>query len=64
MKAWGIQKITFVDNSKVSYSNPVRQPLYTHSDAVNAKMKSETAAKALKEIYPSIVHIKIYTSYI
>ena len=26
---WGVRKITFVDNAKVSYSNPVRQPLFT-----------------------------------
>lgn len=25
---WGVKNITFVDNSKVSYSNPVRQSLY------------------------------------
>eukprot|EP00565_Helicotheca_tamesis_P007706 CAMPEP_0185735580 /NCGR_PEP_ID=MMETSP1171-20130828/25680_1 /TAXON_ID=374046 /ORGANISM="Helicotheca tamensis, Strain CCMP826" /LENGTH=69 /DNA_ID=CAMNT_0028405943 /DNA_START=41 /DNA_END=247 /DNA_ORIENTATION=- len=26
--AWGIKNITFVDNGKVSYSNPVRQSLF------------------------------------
>ena len=26
--AWGIKNITFIDYSKVSYSNPVRQTLY------------------------------------
>ena len=31
---WGIQNITFVDNSKVSYSNPVRQSLYEFEDTI------------------------------
>lgn len=32
--AWGIKNITFVDYSKVSYSNPVRQTLYEFEDTV------------------------------
>ncbi len=31
---WGIKDITFIDNSKVSYSNPVRQSLYEFEDTV------------------------------
>lgn len=30
--AWGIKNVTFVDYSKVSYSNPVRQTLYDFED--------------------------------
>jgi len=40
----------------VSYSNPVRQNLYTHSDAINGKKKAIVAAKKLKEIHPQIVN--------
>lgn len=47
--------VTFVDNSKVSYSNPVRQSLYEFSDCVsNGKSKAVAAAEALKRIYPKI----------
>ncbi|THX41474.1 E1-like protein-activating [Aureobasidium pullulans] len=52
---WGVRKITFVDNAKVSYSNPVRQPLFTFDDCLNGgSPKAETAAQALKKIYPSL----------
>lgn len=52
---WGVRKITFVDNGKVSYSNPVRQPLYTFADCQNGGApKAEQAAKALKTIYPGV----------
>jgi ubiquitin-like modifier-activating enzyme ATG7 len=27
---WGVRHVSFVDNGKVSYSNPVRQPLFTY----------------------------------
>lgn len=52
LMAWGTRKITFVDSGKVSYSNPVRQPLYEFSDF--DKSKAEAAANALKNIFPSI----------
>lgn len=55
MEAWGIKIITFVDGSKVSYSNPVRQPLYSHADAKNGLSKVEAAISSLRSIYPSIV---------
>ena len=29
---WGVRTITLVDNGKVSYSNPVRQSLFTFTD--------------------------------
>ena len=32
---WGVRNITFVDNGKVSYSNPVRQSLFEVSDCVD-----------------------------
>ncbi|KAK6026777.1 putative E1-like protein-activating enzyme Gsa7p/Apg7p, partial [Ostertagia ostertagi] len=52
--AWGVKKITFVDNSFVSYSNPVRQSLSEFTDAREARGKAETAAAALLRIYPSV----------
>lgn len=52
---WGVRSITFVDSGNVSYSNPVRQPLYTFEDCNDGgKPKAECAAEALKKIYPSI----------
>ncbi|KHJ93179.1 putative E1-like protein-activating enzyme Gsa7p/Apg7p [Oesophagostomum dentatum] len=51
---WGVKKITFVDNSSVSYSNPVRQSLSEFEDARESRGKAETAAAALRRIYPSI----------
>ena len=52
---WGVRKITFVDNSKVSYSNPVRQSLFTFDDCLNGgKQKAQAAAEALKKIFPSM----------
>lgn len=55
LMGWGVRKITFVDSGRVSYSNPVRQPLYTFSDCADGgAVKAVRAAEALKEIYPSI----------
>ncbi|EGT50229.1 hypothetical protein CAEBREN_05797 [Caenorhabditis brenneri] len=51
--AWGVSHITFVDNSTVSYSNPVRQSLSEFEDAKNDRGKAETAAKALIRINPN-----------
>ncbi|SMN20747.1 similar to Saccharomyces cerevisiae YHR171W ATG7 Autophagy-related protein and dual specificity member of the E1 family of ubiquitin-activating enzymes [Maudiozyma saulgeensis] len=50
--AWGVRNITLVDNSTVSYSNPVRQPLFEFADC--GKPKAETAATALKRIFPLV----------
>lgn len=50
---WGIKNITFIDYSKVSYSNPVRQTLYDFEDTkAGGKPKAETAAEKLQKIYP------------
>lgn len=55
LMGWGARKITFVDNAKVSYSNPVRQPLYGFKDCLNGgAVKALRAAEALKEIYPGV----------
>jgi len=52
---WGVRNITFVDNGKVSYSNPVRQSLFTFEDCQNGgRPKAEAAASALKTIFPLI----------
>ncbi|KAL5274081.1 ATG7 family protein [Megaselia abdita] len=54
--SWGFKNITLVDSGKVSFSNPVRQSLYKHEDALSGKqMKATTAADRLKEINPSAV---------
>jgi len=55
LMAWGVQKITFVDNGRVSFSNPARQSLYTFDDCKNGgELKARAAAKRLKEIIPSL----------
>lgn len=55
LMGWGVRKITFIDNAQVSYSNPVRQPLYNFDDCVNGgKRKATRAAAALQEIYPGV----------
>jgi ubiquitin-like modifier-activating enzyme ATG7 len=55
LMGWGVRKITFIDNAKVSFSNPVRQPLFTFKDCVNGGAnKAERAAEALREIYPGV----------
>jgi ubiquitin-like modifier-activating enzyme ATG7 len=55
LMGWGVRKITLVDNGRVSYSNPVRQPLYDFKDCQNGGVwKAQRAADALMEIYPGI----------
>lgn len=53
---WGARHITFLDNGKVSYSNPVRQSLYTFEDSKNIgnNYKSILAAEMLKKIFPMV----------
>ncbi|KAK8206274.1 autophagy-related protein 7 [Phyllosticta capitalensis] len=53
---WGVRQVSFVDNAKVSFSNPVRQPLFDFKDCLaGGAPKAERAAEALKEIYPGVV---------
>ena len=53
---WGARHITFIDNGKVSYSNPVRQSLYTFEDSqqVGSNYKAILAAEKLKKIFPMV----------
>jgi ubiquitin-like modifier-activating enzyme ATG7 len=55
LMGWGVRKITFIDNAKVSFSNPVRQPLFNFNDCLQGgAKKAERAAQALEEIYPGV----------
>lgn len=55
LMGWGVRRITFVDNGRVSYSNPVRQPLYEFKDCeAGGARKAERAADVLGEIYPGV----------
>lgn len=55
LMGWGVRKITFVDNGKVSFSNPVRQPLFDFNDCLEGgAKKAHRAAEALSEIYPGV----------
>ncbi|GAA6014448.1 hypothetical protein JCM11491_007057 [Sporobolomyces phaffii] len=55
LMAWGVRKITLVDSSTVSFSNPVRQPLFEFQDSVDGgKPKAQAAADSLKRIYPGV----------
>ncbi len=52
---WGARYITFLDNGKVSYSNPMRQTLYNFEDSKANLPKAEVAAKKIKEICPFVI---------
>lgn len=50
-----MRNITFVDNGSVSFSNPVRQPLFNFQDCLGGgSKKALRAAEALREIYPGV----------
>lgn len=52
---WGVRHITFVDSSNVSYSNPVRQPLFDFEDCLDGgRPKALCAAAKLAKIYPGV----------
>ena len=53
--SWGYRKITFIDNGKVAYSNPVRQCLFKYEDSIAPdNFKAPIAAERLKEIFPMV----------
>ncbi|KAM4022946.1 ubiquitin-like modifier-activating enzyme ATG7 [Anomaloglossus baeobatrachus] len=55
LMGWGVRNITFVDNAKISYSNPVRQPLYEFEDCLGGgKSKALAAAEKLQRIFPGV----------
>lgn len=58
LMGWGVRSITFVDNGRVSYSNPVRQPLFNFIDCFSSDGKGEfkaiQAAKSLETIFPGV----------
>uniref|UniRef100_A0A8C7GL65 Ubiquitin-like modifier-activating enzyme ATG7 n=1 Tax=Oncorhynchus kisutch TaxID=8019 RepID=A0A8C7GL65_ONCKI len=55
LMGWGVRHITFVDNSKISYSNPVRQPLYEFEDCLGGgKSKALAAVDRLGKIFPGV----------
>lgn len=55
LMAWGVRKITRLDNGKVALSNPLGQSLYTLDDCLNGgDFKSLAAAKSLKCIFPAV----------
>ncbi|KAM4651994.1 ubiquitin-like modifier-activating enzyme ATG7 [Discoglossus pictus] len=55
LMGWGVRHITFVDNAKISYSNPVRQPLYEFEDCLSGgKSKALAAAEKLQKIFPGV----------
>lgn len=52
---WGVECITMLDNGKVSFSNPVRQSLFTFADCLDGgKEKSIAASNALRDINPNL----------
>ena len=55
LMGWGVRHITFVDNGKVSLSNPARQSLFTFEQSKSEVPKAIAAAEELKRIFPSMV---------
>ena len=57
LQAWGVRKITLLDNGKVAMSNPLRQSLYTLDDCLNGgNFKATAAVESLKRIFPAVVN--------
>ncbi|XP_064633956.1 ubiquitin-like modifier-activating enzyme ATG7 isoform X1 [Lineus longissimus] len=55
LMGWGVRTITLVDNGRISYSNPVRQSLFTFDDCLHGgKPKAQAAAESLKKIFPGL----------
>lgn len=61
-QGWGVRHVTFVDNAKISYSNPVRQALYEFEDCLSGgKPKAPAAAERLKKIFPGVVRPLVFS---
>ncbi|KAJ7947078.1 ubiquitin-like modifier-activating enzyme atg7 [Quillaja saponaria] len=55
LMAWGVRKITLLDNGRVAMSNPLRQSLYTMDDCLNGgEFKATAAVKSLQRIFPAV----------
>ncbi|KAI4296917.1 hypothetical protein L6164_036834 [Bauhinia variegata] len=55
LMAWGVRKITLLDNGRVAMSNPLRQSLYTLDDCLNGgNFKATAAVESLKRIFPAV----------
>jgi len=52
LMGWGVRRMTFVDSGRVSLSNPVRQSLFTHSDAAEGRPKAQAARHCVEAILP------------
>ncbi|KAI9596157.1 hypothetical protein BDF19DRAFT_439814 [Syncephalis fuscata] len=53
---WGVRHITFVDSATVSFSNPVRQPLFNYEDCLDGgQPKAQCAAHNLSKVYPGVI---------
>ncbi|CAK0861862.1 unnamed protein product, partial [Prorocentrum cordatum] len=61
LMAWGVRKMTFLDNGRVSLSNPVRQSLFTHADAAASRPKAQAAAEAVLAVMPDaeVDHVEL-----
>ncbi|XP_024025638.1 ubiquitin-like modifier-activating enzyme atg7 isoform X2 [Morus notabilis] len=60
LMAWGVRKITLLDNGRVSMSNPLRQSLYTLDDCLNGgELKATAAVRSLKRIFPTVEAVGI-----
>ena len=54
LMGWGVRGITFVDDSRVAFSNPVRQSLFEYADCLDGgRPKAEAAAAAVQRVFPS-----------
>ncbi|MBA0565560.1 hypothetical protein Golob_010428 [Gossypium lobatum] len=55
LMAWGVRKITLLDNGRVAMSNPLRQSLYTLDDCLNGgDFKATAAVRSLQRIFPAV----------
>ncbi|KAG8932462.1 Autophagy protein 7 [Tulasnella sp. 418] len=55
LMGWGVRKISFIDSAHVSFSNPVRQPLFEFEDCLDGgKPKAACAAERLQKIFPGV----------